>query len=236
MVTEIIDTGTGVMNELLDGGYESDIITTIYGPASSGKTTACLLACISAAKKEKKSIFIDTEGGVSMSRLKQLCGEEEKKILPSLLMLRPKTFDEQREMIVKLPKMINERVGLIVVDTIATLYRLEAGKSDQVKGINKDLGRQLGVLGMLAGKHHIPVLVTNQVYSDFAVPGQVKMVGGDILPYASKCIIEFQKFKTRRKAIVRKHRSIEENREKVFMIVEKGIEEVTPRKNFQSDA
>lgn len=43
-------------------GYESDIITTIYGPAGSGKTNFSLLAAVSCASKGNKVLFIDTEG------------------------------------------------------------------------------------------------------------------------------------------------------------------------------
>ena len=75
----------------------------------------------------------------------------------------------------------------------------------------------------IARKHNIPVILTNQVYSDFDTPDSVKMVGGDILRYSSKSLIELLKFKTKRKAVVRKHRSLPENKEVLFEIVEKGF-------------
>ena len=67
-----IPAGSELMDSMLDGGYDSDIITTIYGPAGSGKTNLCLLAAISIARQNKKVIYIDTEGGFSVSRLDQL--------------------------------------------------------------------------------------------------------------------------------------------------------------------
>ena len=51
--------GSYDLNRFLSGGYETDIITTIYGPAGSGKTNFCVLASVSLAKKGKKIIFID---------------------------------------------------------------------------------------------------------------------------------------------------------------------------------
>jgi len=53
-------------------GHERDIITTIYGPAGTGKTNFCMLVAISQAKKGNKVIFVDAEGGFSVERLKQI--------------------------------------------------------------------------------------------------------------------------------------------------------------------
>jgi len=76
----------------------------------------------------------------------------------------------------------------------------------------------------LAGKKRIPVLVTNQVYADFEDKDKVNLVGGDLLKYGSKCLVELQITPSgNRRAIVRKHRSIKEEKEITFKIVEGGI-------------
>ena len=50
------------------------------------------------------------------------------------------------------------------------------------------------------------------------------MVGGDILKYGSKCLIELQNLhKNKRRIILRKHRSQPEGKEIIFEIKEKGI-------------
>ena len=45
-----INSGSNIVDDFLNGGYDKDIISTIYGPASSGKTTFCLLAGINIVK------------------------------------------------------------------------------------------------------------------------------------------------------------------------------------------
>ena len=70
--TEKISAGSFDFNEWLYGGYESDIITMIAGPPGSGKTNLCILAACSQAKKRKKVIFMDTEGGFSVDRVRQI--------------------------------------------------------------------------------------------------------------------------------------------------------------------
>ena len=69
--------------------------------------------------------------------------------------------------------------------------------------------------------------MTNQVYSDFGKADAVKMVGGDLLKYGSKCLIELQKFSGCRVMILRKHRSLPEGKQCKFKIVGEGIEEFT---------
>lgn len=228
----MIATGTVVMDGLLGKGYDNDIITTIYGPAGSGKTCACMLCAADIVRKGKKVIYIDTEGGFSVERLKQVAPDYPE-ILKSMMFFKPLSFEGQKKVFSGLRKIINDDIGMIVVDTIAMLYRLEMGKSEDVYGVNKELGLQLSYLGEVARKKNIPVLVTNQVYSNFEDKNKINMVGGDILKYSSKCLIELQLlYMGKRKAVLRKHRSMAEGREVVFKIVERGFEEVKEKKGF----
>lgn len=224
-----VPSGCNIIDGFLKGGYDRDIITTIYGPASTGKTTFCLLATIQQVKNGKKVVFIDSEGGFSLDRLRQLLNddrEKEEQLLKNIFILRPTTFHEQHKTIERLNNMINEHIGLIIVDTIGMLYRVEYSKKQSIKEVNNMLSLQINLLTEIARKHHIPVMLTNQVYSDFDVRDAIKIVGGDILTYASKCMIELKKSKSAvRGAILRKHRSLPE-KDIAFKIVENGFEKV----------
>ena len=223
-----ISSGSYDINKWLFGGYDKDIITTFYGPAGSGKTNFCILAAASRAKKNNKIIFIDTEGGFSIDRFKQIVGEEYEKALENILILKPTTFQEQWDAFGKLLKEIKSKtkIDLIIVDGMTMLYRLELAECEddkvKIKIVNSKLARQMRMLSEIARKKNIPVLITNQVYSDFEDKTKVNMVGGDILKYWSKCIIELQKGIGRRKAILRKHRSLAEG-EISFEIINSGI-------------
>ncbi len=219
---EKVSSGSPVIDRLLDGGYENDVITSIYGPAGTGKTTACLLACIEVARA-KKIIFIDTEGGFSLTRLSQLTSDY-KKIIERIFVLKPTNFEEQQNMFDKLKDQINEKIGLIVVDTISNLYRAEFKKT-KVQETNRALGFQLSALVEVARKNKIPVLLTSQVYAAFEDKNKINIVGGDLLSYRSKCLIELQAASgNKRKAILRKHRSLPE-REVIFEIKNEGLQE-----------
>ncbi|HLD06831.1 MAG TPA: DNA repair and recombination protein RadB [Candidatus Nanoarchaeia archaeon] len=221
-----IPSGNAVFDQLLQGGFETDIITTIYGPAGSGKTNVCMLCAIGVARSGRKVLYIDTDNSFSVLRLQQIAPEY-LGILDKMVFLQPLTFDEQKESFQKLRELTAENIGLIIVDSISMLYRLEIGKTDDIYEVNKELGLQLGYLTELARKLHIPVLVTNQVYADFDNKENVRMVGGDLLKYGSKCLIELRKFrKGRRAAVLRKHRSLAEDTSADFTIVETGFDAV----------
>jgi len=232
-----IPTGSVEFDRWLQGGYDQDIITTFYGPAGSGKSNFCVMAAAQQASRGKKVIYIDTEGGFSVTRLKQIAPEA---ITKNIILFKVTRFYEQCKAIDKLLEIVskNPNIGLIVADSLTMLYRLEMGEASQEKDkeridiINRALIKQLRILTEIARKKNIPVLVTNQVYSEFlskedfeaGKEKRVVMVAGDILRYWSKCIIELQNLgQGKKRAILRKHRSLPE-KEFIFMITNKGIE------------
>jgi DNA repair protein RadB len=221
-----VTTGSTVIDRLLEGGFETDTLTTIYGPSGSGKTNICIISAVEVARRGKKVVYIDSEGGFSVERLKQVAPLDYKELVEKIIFLKPMNFSEQRNAFGKLSSLIEEDIGIIIVDTISMLYRLEIGQTDDIYSVNKDLGMQLSYLNEITRRKNIPVLITNQVYADFDRKDAVKLVGGDILKYQSKCLVELQKGHTGvRKAILKKHRSIAEDRSVMFKIVGEGIEE-----------
>ncbi|MEK6830420.1 MAG: DNA repair and recombination protein RadB [Nanoarchaeota archaeon] len=220
-----IMTGSHDLNKWLDGGYESGIITLFYGPAASGKSNFVLLASCHLAKKDKKIIFIDTEGSFSIDRINQITKGLPEFALKNIVILKPTSFQEQKKSFVRMYKELksSENIGLIVVDSITMLYRLVLAEARriglaEVQKVNADLAEQMKALNEIARKRNIPVLITGQVYSEFLSEDEmlagkqagVNVVGGDLLKYWSKCIIELQYNGGKRRAIIRKHRSIQE--------------------------
>ena len=230
-------TGSYDLNKLLEGGYEKGVITLFYGPAGSGKSNFVVLAACHHAKKDKKIIFIDTEGSFSVERIKQISGDFYEMVLKNILILRPTNFEEQKKSFIRMLQELkkSENIGLIVVDSMTMIYRLDLAEArkkglEDVQIINADLAKQMKILHEIARKKNIPILITGQVYSEFISLDEwasgkeagVNVVGRDILKYWSKCIIELQNNKGKKKAIIRKHRSIPQ-KELHFEIVNEGI-------------
>jgi len=236
IITKIM-TGSYDLNKWLNGGYERDIITLFYGPSASGKSNFVLLAACHQAKKGKKIVFIDTEGSFSVDRINQLSVGIPEFVLKNIVILKPVNFQEQKNSFLKLLKELKEskNIGLIIVDSITMLYRLELAEArkegfEEVRKVNSDLAKQMRALFEISRKKEIPVLITSQVYNEFMTEedwlsgkqAKVNIVGGDLLRYWSKCIIELQNTGGKKKAIIRKHRSLPE-KELNFEIVDEGI-------------
>ena len=212
------------IDSLIGGGIEKGSITQFYGPPGSGKTNIALKMLVQCAKNGKKAVFIDTEGGLSIERMKQITGDQFDDIAGNIIVLEPTTFEEQDEAIKKIEyslKSGEENIDLIILDSAVALYRLKDGGQTE---INRDLSKQMGLLSMIARKYNIAVVVTNHIYSIFDEEGIIEPVGGTILKYWSKIIIELVKDENgERFAILKRHRSKPDGVKVKFEIVNSGL-------------
>ena len=184
------------------GDLQDNTITTFFGPPGCGKTTLCFHYIISALKENKKVIFVDTEGGFSPERLKQIYPDVD---LSKIIVLNPKSFESQQKIISNLNRDIknSKTIGLVIIDSLVMLYRLKLGDSPQK--INKELAEQLRLLTEISRTFSIPVIVTNQMYVNFETK-EKKMVGGTLIEYWSKTIVELEKEQDQKKLILKKHK------------------------------
>ena len=153
----------------------------------------------------------------------------------NIFVLSPTSFEEQKKSFSQLlDKIKKEHVNLIIVDGMATLYRLGFGeiseREEKIKELNWKMAEQMRALAEISRKQNIPVIITNQVYRGFlseeelkkGVKKEVNLVGGDLLKYWSKCIIELKSEGKRKKAVLLKHRSLP-IKEMNFEIKNEGI-------------
>jgi len=188
---ERISTGSYDLNKWLYGGYEKGIVTMIAGSPGSGKTNFAILTACSQAKKGNKVIFIDTEGGFSVDRVKQIVGDNYQEILKNIFLVTPSNFEEQKKFFTTLNDQLKkEQIRLIIVDGMAMHYRLELGDArskegerfrdgkdterergrevdEEIRKINREVAKQMKLLAEIAKKQNIPVIITNQVYHGF---------------------------------------------------------------------
>lgn len=227
-------TGSPVLDGLLGGSYPPRILTLVYGPAASGKTTCCLLAALQTVAAGKKAAFVDTEGGFSAERFSQLAsympglrGMPIEDVLARILLFSPKDFKEQAASIKLIDGLAADSpIGLVAVDTIGVHYRRVLSRNP--KGVNDMMGKQLDILRKIARETSATVLLTNQVYQKMG--GGLKNVGGDMVVRRSRCLIELTKSEHLRRAVLRKHPEIQGNSlGKAFEMAAEGL---IPRKSF----
>ena len=215
------------LDDLLAGGFEKGTVTQIYGPPSSGKSNIALSLAVNVAKNNRKVVYIDTEGGISIDRIKQISGHYFENVANNIIVFEPTNFIEQTENLRSIDMWLrkhHDKVDLIVLDSAVALYRVDDMKSYK---LSKELRKHIQLLSNIARNYDIAVLITNQIYNAFDDEGhnEIKPVGGDILEYISKVIIRLERGDeiSQRTATLMRHRSIGEGRQVTFSITSAGI-------------
>lgn len=221
-----IQIGCSIDN-ILGGGIEKGTLTQFYGPPGSGKTNITLNLAVQSAKNGGKVVYVDTEGGISIDRIKQIAGDEFEHIAPQIMVFEPTSFLEQDEILKKIDSLMNmqgEEFDLIVLDSAVALYRLKEENSSK---INRILAKQMSILSRIAREHDLAVVITNQIYSIFDQEGIgiLEPAGGTILKYWSKVIVELSKGDIigERCATLKRHKSRVEGIKTRFRIIDKGL-------------
>lgn len=217
-----LSTGSSTLDSLLEGGFEGGAITLLFGEAGSGKTNICLQVAKDVALSGKKVLFIDTEG-VSLERLQQMAGESYEDVLKNILFFEPHSFEEQEKFVEKAVKLADSslEVGVIILDSATIHYRLT--RNDEERGVRKSLSPQLAKLLGVGRTKDLPVIVTSQVYTDIE-KGTFEPLGGHVLLHNAKAIVKLEKVSPgTRRAIIIKHRHLEEGRKADFKITKTGV-------------
>lgn len=207
-------------------------IIIFFGGPGTGKTNICIFLTLYCVKNGGKVAYIDSDGDFSVERTKQILGSslfrnlKFKDVLNSMEIFRPKTLLEQGDVIKSLK---DKNFDLIIVDSIATLYRLEYAqtpsyKSELIMNVNRELSRQLSLLSNISKTMDIPVVITSHGYRIWGIKGD-KMVGGDVLRYWSEIIIFLERTGkiSERKATIIKHKYLKKSLSTKFVIVKNGI-------------
>jgi len=229
-------TGCKSIDELLGGGFESGTVTQLYGGAGSGKTNICLQVAVECAKQGKSVIFIDTEG-FSPERFLQIAqsrtggGEDVESIARRIIIYAPQNFEQQTACIKELDTVVKEKEGkngvsLVILDSATLFYRLELG-DDRDVNLRRALANQILHLLEVARQYDLAVVITNQVYTDID-DGKLRPSGGSALEHLSKVIVQLEKVageRGKRRAILRKHRSLPEDTTCEFFITSRGVED-----------
>ena len=215
------------LDDLLDGGFEKGCVTQIFGSPSSGKSNVALTLAVNVAKHNRKVIYIDTEGGISIDRIKQISGHYFSQVANNIMVFEPTDFLQQTENLRSIDVWLrkhHDEVDLIILDSAVALYRVDDMKSYK---LSKELRKQIQLLSNLARSYDIAVIITNQIYNQFDDEGnnEVKAVGGDIIEYISKVIIKLERGDeiNQRIATLKRHRSLPEGRQVTFTITSDGI-------------
>lgn len=158
-------------------GIDTGSITEIYGLSGSGKTQICLqlaLNCqlpINLGGLDGKVIYISTEKLIPIQRLQQLANVMREKYkdcasIPFLDNIFVYEFNSTKSLekfvfedLGKILEKDKENVKLLIIDSIAGIYRIEMNYLERARSICRNFRH----MQRLATKYNFAVLATNQV-------------------------------------------------------------------------
>lgn len=203
---EAISTGCLSLNTSIGvGGIPKGMITELYGPEGSGKTTVALNTAKVVANKGGKVLYIDVENLLNTSLLKAVLGEDTK--VENIIILTPESAEDAFIMAEK--GIESTEFELIVIDSIGAM----ASRKEKEVEFDKDT---MGQLPRLVGRFikrniysirtsNVAVLALNQVRDNVgAYRGGYKTPGGHQLQHEAAVRIALTKGEnlTRGKEIV----------------------------------
>ena len=167
-VIKKILTGCGCIDSNLKGGIAPAKITLIYGEPETGKSTLAMQCAVNCAMHGYKTLFVDCDNTFSAKRLSQVASGKFKEIAGLIILIKPANFREQTAVIDKISEYTAKNFGLVVIDTVNSLYRAKiAESSGNTFGINRELNKQLAILAQISKTQKMPIVVTSQVLSVF---------------------------------------------------------------------
>lgn len=163
-----------IFGEKIDSKETKNKLVHIYGKAGSGKTTVAIQLAIGYSLRNKKVIYVDTEGKVSGEKIKGIASDGNfDKVNKNIKIYFPNDFDSQHDLIQKLEFYIsNQNIGTIIIDTITNLYRQAMLFRKDTKILYERLAFQVAFLRKLSRDKNIPIILINQATMPKAIKNE----------------------------------------------------------------
>ena len=189
------------IDELGVAGVRLGETIELFGPFRSGKSQICHQLCVTVQLPPelggvgKKSVFIDTEGTFSPSRIKAIHAKLQQdlgweknfeEVLRDITYARAYNSDHQMTLVERLLELFynhKDEYGFVALDSATAHFRAEYAGRGTLAERQQTINYHLGILGRLADTYNVAVAITNQVQSNpaafFGDPTQA--IGGNIL-------------------------------------------------------
>ena len=248
-VIDRITTGTKNLDDLLNGGIETQAVTEFYGEYGSGKTQLCHTLCIMVQLPKELggldagAVYIDTEGTFRPERIAGIAKARDldpDQTLERITVAKAYNSAHQQLIVQELGRVLDQsNIKLVIVDSAVAHFRAEFLGRGTLADRQQRLNKFMHLLVRYAETRNIAIVVTNQVQS---VPDQffgdpTKATGGHVVAHTSTYRIYFRRAgKNRIAKMVDSPYHME--REIPFILNEKGVddpaEETTSKRSKQS--
>ncbi|MEM3538435.1 MAG: hypothetical protein QXM29_01480 [Nitrososphaerales archaeon] len=163
---EKIDLGSKSVNDLLNGGVRTGLVTDFFGASKTGKTQICFQLCVNLQLLEGENgvVFVDSSGTFRPERIMEMAKNInlKKDVFDRIMIVRARSVKEQLEV----PKRLKNapfNVRLLIIDTLTDNFILEYQGEERIIERQAKLAKHLHDLRSLAIKDDIAVVVTNTV-------------------------------------------------------------------------
>ena len=182
--------------------FQNPSISMIWGDIGVGKSTFALQLSheILKQKPDLKVFYLHTKFSPIDLLLRRILKEEVDLSDSNFLLWHSPSFYRQKEIILEWSLQIQQllesfkqnKVGLIVVDEIASLYLLELGKELKNTQLNQDLTLILATLKKIQTEYQIPVVLLNT----FSIKQNEKNIS-QVIPHGGKIIDYWTSFEVK---------------------------------------
>jgi DNA repair protein RadA len=245
-----ISTGTQCLDELLDGGIETQALTEVYGEFGSGKTQLCLTMCVMVQKSKEEGglgggvLYIDTENTFRPERIVSIAqakGMDAEKVLDNIIVARAYNSAHQTLILEEAGPVIEQHnIKLIIADSAVGLFRSEYLGRGTLSDRQQRINRFMHLLVRTAETYNCAAIATNQVMAspDVFFGDPTRPIGGNVVAHTSTYRIYFKK--SGKKRIARMVDSPHHPEEEViFTVTEAGVadpEDETKKKKKTEEA
>jgi len=200
-----ISTGTECLDNLFDGGLETQALTEVYGEFGCGKTQFCHTMCVHVQKPKEEGgldgrvLYIDTENTFRPERIVSIAkanGMDPEKVLDNIIVARAYNSSHQILILEESGKVIRENnIKLLVVDSAVGLFRAEYLGRGTLAGRQQKLNHFVHLLVRIAETYNCVALATNQVMAspDVFFGDPTRPIGGNVVAHTSTYRIYFKK-------------------------------------------
>lgn len=229
-----ISTATQCLDQLLDGGIETQALTEVYGEFGSGKTQFCLTMCVMCQKAKEEGglgggvLYIDTENTFRPERIISIAkakGLDPEKVLDNIIVARAYNSAHQILILEESGPIIEQHnIKLIITDSAVGLFRAEYLGRGTLSERQQRLNRFMHLLVRTAETYNCAAIATNQVMAspDIFFGDPTKPIGGNVVAHTSTYRIYFKK--SGKKRIARMVDSPHHPEEEViFTVTEAGV-------------
>ncbi len=234
----LISTGVKALDELLDGGIETQAITELIGEFGAGKTQLCHQLAIMVQLPPSRgglnagALYVDTEGTFRPERIVTIAeyrGLDPEEALERIVYARAYNSDHQMLIVEEAKKIIDDyNIKLLIVDSLVGHFRAEYPGRENLAARQQKLNRHISQLMRIASVYDVAIVVTNQVIAapDVFFGNPLRPAGGNIVAHGCTYRIWIRKGKEGKRIarIIDSPKHAE--KEAVFLISEEGVVDI----------